>query len=38
MENRVRLIGPPTLIPPGAEPMGAEVFEDMAAASRAPTW
>ena len=30
MENRVRLIGPPTLIPPGAEQMGTEVFEDMA--------
>ena len=31
MENRVRLIGPPTLIPPGADRMGVEIFEDMRA-------
>lgn len=30
MENRVRLIGPPTLIPPGAADWGVEVYEDMA--------
>ena len=30
MENRVRLIAPPTLIPPGAERMGVEICEDMA--------
>ena len=29
MENRVRLIAPPTLIPPGADRMGVEIFEDM---------
>ena len=29
MENRIRLIGPPTLMPAGAERMGAEVFEDL---------
>jgi aspartate carbamoyltransferase catalytic subunit len=31
MENRVRVIGPPTLLPPGIARMGVEVFEDMAA-------
>ncbi|MCR8726604.1 aspartate carbamoyltransferase catalytic subunit [Frigidibacter sp. ROC022] len=30
MENRVRLIGPPTLLPPGAVDWGVEVFDDMA--------
>jgi aspartate carbamoyltransferase catalytic subunit len=29
MENRVRLIAPPTLIPAGADRMGVEIFEDM---------
>ncbi|RAP42381.1 aspartate carbamoyltransferase [Rhodovulum viride] len=29
MENRVRLIGPPTLIPSGAAEMGVEVYDDM---------
>ena len=29
MENRIRLIGPPTLMPPGAERMGVEVFQDL---------
>ena len=29
MENRIRLIAPPTLMPAGAERMGAEVFEDL---------
>ena len=29
MENRVRLIGPPTLIPPGAADWGVEVYQDM---------
>ena len=29
MENRVRLIGPPTLMPSGAGDWGVEVFEDM---------
>jgi aspartate carbamoyltransferase catalytic subunit len=29
MENRVRLIGPPTLMPSGMEEFGVEVFEDM---------
>jgi len=31
MENRVRLIGPPTLLPPGAADWGVEVFDDMRA-------
>ncbi|MGR3541126.1 MAG: aspartate carbamoyltransferase catalytic subunit [Hasllibacter sp.] len=31
MESRVRLIGPPTLIPPGATELGVEVTDDMAA-------
>ena len=31
MENRVRLVGPPTLIPAGARDMGCEVFHDMEA-------
>ena len=31
MENRVRLIGPPTLIPAGAASLGVEVYDDMAA-------
>ena len=30
MENRIRLIGPPTLIPAGAEDWGVEVWQDMA--------
>jgi aspartate carbamoyltransferase catalytic subunit len=30
MENRLRLIGPPTLMPPGIADLGCEVFEDMA--------
>ena len=30
MENRVRLIGPPTLIPAGAADLGVEVYDDMA--------
>ncbi len=30
MENRIRLIGPPTLVPPGAAEWGCEVFADMA--------
>ncbi|MFT4962398.1 MAG: aspartate carbamoyltransferase catalytic subunit [Paracoccaceae bacterium] len=29
MENRIRLIGPPTLMPAGIEQFGVEVFEDM---------
>ncbi|MGR3312009.1 aspartate carbamoyltransferase catalytic subunit [Roseovarius indicus] len=29
MENRVRLIGPPTLMPSGISDFGVEVFEDM---------
>jgi aspartate carbamoyltransferase catalytic subunit len=31
MENRVRLIGPPTLMPAGIAEFGVEVFEDMKA-------
>jgi len=31
MENRVRLVGPPTLMPPGARDLGCEVFDDMRA-------
>ncbi len=30
MENRIRLIGPPTLMPAGIGAFGVEVFEDMA--------
>ncbi len=30
MENRIRLIAPPTLIPPGAADWGVEIFDDMA--------
>ena len=30
MENRLRVIGPPTLMPAGIERMGVEVFQDMA--------
>jgi len=30
MENRVRLIGPPTLMPPGIADLGCEVYQDMA--------
>ncbi len=30
MENRIRLIGPPTLMPSGIGAFGVEVFEDMA--------
>jgi aspartate carbamoyltransferase catalytic subunit len=29
MENRVRLVGPPTLLPSGVEDLGVEVFHDM---------
>lgn len=29
MENRIRLIGPPTLMPSGVEEFGIEVFDDM---------
>ncbi|MGR3436697.1 MAG: aspartate carbamoyltransferase catalytic subunit [Shimia sp.] len=29
MENRVRLVGPPTLMPAGIDAFGAEVFDDM---------
>jgi len=29
MENRVRLVGPPTLLPSGVEDLGVEVFNDM---------
>ena len=29
MENRVRLVGPPTLLPAGVEHFGVEVFHDM---------
>ncbi len=31
MENRVRVIGPPTLLPAGIERLGCEVFDDMRA-------
>jgi aspartate carbamoyltransferase catalytic subunit len=31
MENRVRVIGPPTLMPAGIERMGVEVFQDLEA-------
>ncbi|EAR49905.1 aspartate carbamoyltransferase catalytic subunit [Oceanicola granulosus HTCC2516] len=31
MENRVRLIAPPTLMPAGAADLGVELFDDMAA-------
>ncbi|GHE03631.1 aspartate carbamoyltransferase [Defluviimonas sp. 20V17] len=31
MENRVRLIGPPTLMPSGVADLGCEVYEDMRA-------
>ncbi len=31
MENRIRLIGPPTLLPAGVERMGVEVFQDLRA-------
>jgi aspartate carbamoyltransferase catalytic subunit len=30
MENRVRLVGPPTLMPARAEDLGVEVYDDMA--------
>ena len=30
MESRVRVIGPPTLLPPGIGDLGCEVFQDMA--------
>ncbi len=29
MENRIRLVGPPTLMPSGAADWGCEIFEDM---------
>jgi len=29
MENRVRLVGPPTLMPPGIADFGVEVYDDM---------
>ncbi|MFA5539947.1 MAG: aspartate carbamoyltransferase catalytic subunit [Gemmobacter sp.] len=31
MENRVRLVGPPTLMPPGAADLGCEIYDDMQA-------
>jgi aspartate carbamoyltransferase catalytic subunit len=31
MENRVRLIGPPTLMPAGVHDLGCEIFDDMRA-------
>ncbi len=31
MESRVRLVGPPTLMPPGVRELGCEVTDDMAA-------
>ncbi len=31
MENRIRLIGPPTLMPKGVEEFGVEVYDDMRA-------
>jgi len=31
MENRIRLIAPPTLMPPGVADFGCELFDDMAA-------
>ncbi len=31
MENRIRLVGPPTLMPPGVASLGVEVTDDMAA-------
>jgi aspartate carbamoyltransferase catalytic subunit len=31
MENRVRLVGPPTLMPAGAAELGVEIFDDMRA-------
>ncbi len=31
MENRLRLIGPPTLMPPGFDDLGCEVYDDMRA-------
>jgi len=31
MENRIRLIGPPTLMPPGIGDFGVEVYDDMRA-------
>jgi aspartate carbamoyltransferase catalytic subunit len=34
MENRVRLVGPPTLMPPGVRDMGCEVHDNMAAGLR----
>lgn len=30
MENRIRLIGPPTLMPAGVDRMGVEIFQNMA--------
>jgi len=30
MENRIRLVGPPTLIPAGAAAFGVEIYDDMA--------
>ncbi|MBF9030702.1 aspartate carbamoyltransferase catalytic subunit [Rhodobacterales bacterium HKCCE3408] len=29
LENRLRLVGPPTLMPPGAKDWGVEVYDDM---------
>ena len=37
MENRVRLIGPPTLMPAGSRDFGVEVFDDMARGLRTST-
>ena len=30
MENRLRLIAPPTLMPPGVQDFGCELYDDMA--------
>jgi aspartate carbamoyltransferase catalytic subunit len=38
LENRIRVIGPPTLMPAGIERMGVEVFRTCAKGWRMPTW
>jgi aspartate carbamoyltransferase catalytic subunit len=38
MENRLRLIGPPTLMPSAAADWGVEVYDDMAEGLRDATW
>ena len=38
MENRIRVIGPPTLMPVGVERMGVEVFQDLREGLETPTW